>query len=291
MVWRSPEDQPGWARPLLLVVVAVAALVRSWRAGPYLETYYAAAVRSMSMSWHNFFFASFDPAGTVTLDKLPGAFWIQALSVRLFGVHTWAIVLPQVVEGVLSVMVIYRIVRRLSGPAAGLVAAGVLALSPAAVALDRGNISDTLMILLLLLGANSVTTAITARRWRASVAGRALGRARLPSQDDRSVDRPACPRVGLPRRCQGTVAPPGPPSRVDGGRDRVGLPQLDDRCHPRPVRVASVRRRKPEQLALPPGVRLQRIRQGRSALARTSNSRSRWVSGSHCLHLPGGTGC
>ena len=85
----------------------------------------------MSMSWHNFFFAAFDPAGTVTLDKLPGAFWIQALSVRMFGVHTWAIVLPQVVEGVLSVLVLYRIVRRLCGPVAGLLAAIVLALSPA----------------------------------------------------------------------------------------------------------------------------------------------------------------
>ena len=154
---------------MLLAVALVSAVLYAWRAGTYLEGYYAAAVRSMSMSWHNFFFAAFDPAGTVTLDKLPGAFWIQALSVRMFGVHTWAIVLPQVVEGVLSVLVLYRIVRRLCGPIAGLLAAIVLALSPATVALNRGNISDSLMVLLLLLAADSAVVAVTAGRWSSTL--------------------------------------------------------------------------------------------------------------------------
>ncbi|MGP0030846.1 MAG: ArnT family glycosyltransferase [Acidimicrobiales bacterium] len=166
VIWRSPEGQPGWSRPLLLVVALLAAALYTWRAGTYLELYYAAAVRSMSMSWHNFFFAAFDPDGTVTLDKLPGAFWLQALSVRAFGLHTWSIILPQVIEGVLSVLVVFRIVRRLSGPVAGILAAAVLALSPAAVALDRGNISDTLMILLLLLAADAAVTAVVTGRWR-----------------------------------------------------------------------------------------------------------------------------
>jgi len=161
----ASNEQPVCARPLLLLVALVSAVLYSWRAGAYLEVYYAATVRSMSMSWHNFVFAAFDPAGTVTLDKLPGAFWVQALSVRVFGLHTWAMLLPQVVEGVLSVLVIYRTVRRLSGPASGLIAAAVLALSPANVALDRGNISDTLMILLVLLAANSAVTAATTGRW------------------------------------------------------------------------------------------------------------------------------
>jgi 4-amino-4-deoxy-L-arabinose transferase-like glycosyltransferase len=150
-------------------VALVSAVLYTLRAGTYLEGYYAAAVRSMSMSWHNFFFGAFDPVATVTLDKLPGAFWVQALSVRAFGVHTWAIVLPQVVEGVLSVLVLYRIVRRLCGPAAGLLAAIVLALSPATVALDRGNISDTLMVLFLLLAADSVVGAVTAGRWSSTL--------------------------------------------------------------------------------------------------------------------------
>ncbi|HEY2723627.1 MAG TPA: glycosyltransferase family 39 protein [Pseudonocardiaceae bacterium] len=137
-----------------------------------LEPYYAAAVRSMAGSWHDSAFGAFDPAGTVTLDKLPGAFWVQALAARLLGVHTWTLVLPQVVEGVLTVLVLYRAVRRLGGPAAGLAAAVVLAASPSVVALNRGNISDSLMILLVVLAADAVSAALRdGRQWRLVAAG------------------------------------------------------------------------------------------------------------------------
>ncbi len=149
---------------MLLLVAASSVFLTTWRGATYLEGYYAAAVRSMSMSWHDFFFAAFDPAGTVSVDKLPGAFWLQALSVRAFGVNAWAIVLPQVVEGACSVLVLYRIVRRLCGPVAGLAAAIVMAVSPVTVALDRGNISDTLMVLLLLLAADATVAALTTGR-------------------------------------------------------------------------------------------------------------------------------
>ncbi len=144
----------------------VAAALYTWRSATYLEGYYAASVRSMSASWHDFVFGAFDPAGTVTLDKLPGALWVQALSVRAVGVSTWAIVLPQAVEGVLAVLVLHRTVRRLAGPVAAILAAAVLALSPAAVTLDRGNIPDSLMILLLLLAADATVRAVTTDRWR-----------------------------------------------------------------------------------------------------------------------------
>ena len=110
--------------PRCLAVAALAALAYAWGInGDVLETFYAGAVRSMSQSWHNFFFGAFDPWGTVSVDKLPGAFWVQALSVRLFGFHVWAFVLPQVVEGTLTVLVLYRAVRRVAGAGAGLVAA------------------------------------------------------------------------------------------------------------------------------------------------------------------------
>jgi 4-amino-4-deoxy-L-arabinose transferase-like glycosyltransferase len=112
------------------------------------------------MSWHDFIFGAFDPAGTMTVDKLPGALWLQALSVRAFGMHTWAVILPQVIEGILTVLVLYRAVARLAGPAAGLIAALVLAVSPATVALNRENISDSLLILLLVLAADAVSGAI-----------------------------------------------------------------------------------------------------------------------------------
>jgi 4-amino-4-deoxy-L-arabinose transferase-like glycosyltransferase len=151
-----------WPQRLALIAIAgLAGLSYAWALNrDPLEPYYAASVRSMSMSWHDFLFGAFDPAGTITLDKLPGAFWVQALAVRAFGVHTWAIVLPQVVEGVLTVLVLYRAVARLAGPMAGLIAAGVVAVSPATVALNRGNISDTLMILLVVLAADAVTSAL-----------------------------------------------------------------------------------------------------------------------------------
>jgi 4-amino-4-deoxy-L-arabinose transferase-like glycosyltransferase len=166
-VW-SPAGQRAWARPLLLVIAAVAAWSYAWDAARpvNIEIYYAAAVRSMTMGVSNFFFGAFDPAGTVTTDKLPGAFWLQAISAGLFGPHTWALVLPQVIEGTLTVLVLYRAVRRVAGPTAGLIAAGLLAISPATVALNRGNISDTLMILLAVLAADSVISAISTGRWR-----------------------------------------------------------------------------------------------------------------------------
>jgi 4-amino-4-deoxy-L-arabinose transferase-like glycosyltransferase len=78
----SPAGQPVWARPLLLVIAAVSAWSYAWQAARpvNVEIYYAAAVRSMTTSVSNFFFGAFDPARTVTTDKLPGAFWLQALS-------------------------------------------------------------------------------------------------------------------------------------------------------------------------------------------------------------------
>ena len=162
--WTSPPDQPRWARPSLLAIAVVSAGLYGWRLGSTTEIFYAAADRSMSMSWHNFFFAAFDPAATISIDKLPGAFWIQALSVRLFGAHTWALALPQVVEGVLSVLVLYRAVRRCAGPVAGIIAAAVLGISPATVTLNRGNVADSLLVLLLVLAVDALVSALRTGR-------------------------------------------------------------------------------------------------------------------------------
>ncbi len=174
-----PDPRRAWLRrSAIAVIAALAGLSYAWELGrDPLEPYYAAAVRSMSGSWHDFIFGAFDPAGTITLDKLPGAFWVQALSVRAFGYSTWAIILPQVVEGVITVLVLYRAVTRLAGPTAGLIATFVLAVSPAVVALDRGNISDSLMILLLVLAADAVSGAIArgGQWWRLILAGVYVG--------------------------------------------------------------------------------------------------------------------
>ncbi len=144
----------------------VAAVLYGWAAGhTALEPYYEASVRTMASSWHNFAFGAVDPAGTISLDKLPGAFWVQALSVRVFGFHGWSMALPQAVEGVLTIAVLYWVVGRLAGPTAGVLAAGLLALTPAAVGLNRGNISDSLMIFLLVLAAAAVVAAVSSGRW------------------------------------------------------------------------------------------------------------------------------
>ena len=165
--WRSPPDQPSWARPALLTITALAALAYAWGIGNVnLEPFYGSAARSMSESWSNWFFGAVDPWGTVSVDKLPGALWVQALSLRVFGFHLWAIVLPQVIEGCLTVLVLYRAVRRVAGPGAGLVAAAVLAVSPATILLNRGNISDSLLILLLVLAADATSRALMSGRPR-----------------------------------------------------------------------------------------------------------------------------
>ncbi len=165
--WQSPEGQPPWARPALLAIAAVAALSYAWGMnGAALASFYGAAARSMSASWHDFFFGAFDPAGTVTVDKLPGALWPQALSLRIFGFHVWAAVLPQVIEGALTVLVLFRAVRRVAGPVAGIVAAAALAASPVTVALNRGNVSDSLLILLTVLAADATCAALVSGRVR-----------------------------------------------------------------------------------------------------------------------------
>ena len=159
--WRSPAGQPAWARPALLAIAAVAAVAYGWgMARASVEPFYGAAARSMSQSWHDFIFGAFDPAGTITVDKLPGALWVQALSLRIFGFHIWALILPQVIEGVLTILVLYRAVRRLAGPVAGLTAAAALAVTPVTVLLGRGNVSDSLLILLLVLAADATSAAL-----------------------------------------------------------------------------------------------------------------------------------
>ncbi len=145
--------RPPWQWPALAGVLAVAAalnLIALGREG-YANGYYAAAVRSMLESWHNFFFVSFDPGGFVTIDKPPLGFWVQTASAKLFGFHGWSLLLPQALAGVLSVAVLFFIVRRRFGNVAGLLAALALALTPISVATNRNNTIDSQLVLSSLL--------------------------------------------------------------------------------------------------------------------------------------------
>jgi 4-amino-4-deoxy-L-arabinose transferase-like glycosyltransferase len=136
-------------RPELIGLIILAAVLNLWalsRNG-WANTYYAAAVRSMSSSWHNFLFASLDPSGVMTVDKPPLALWVQALSVRVFGYDSLSILVPQALMGVGSVVLLYDLVRRRFGRVGGFVGGLALAVTPITVAISRHNNPDALLVL------------------------------------------------------------------------------------------------------------------------------------------------
>lgn len=161
-----PATRAGtrWRMWTLVVICVVAALLYVWKIGDGQigNNYYSAAVKSMTRSFTNFLFGSFDPYGVFTVDKPPMSLWPQALSVLVFGYHGWALLLPQVVEGVAAVFLLHRTVRLWAGEEAGLLAALILALTPITVAIDRVNNPDTLLVLLLVAAAYAVTRSVQA---------------------------------------------------------------------------------------------------------------------------------
>jgi 4-amino-4-deoxy-L-arabinose transferase-like glycosyltransferase len=136
-------------RPELVALLAIAGFLNLWdlsRNG-WANGYYAAAVRSMISSWHNFLFASFDPSGVMTVDKPPLAFWVQALSAKIFGFSSWSILVPEALMGIASVALIYDLVRRRCGRVGGFIAGATLAITPITVAMSRHNNPDAAVIL------------------------------------------------------------------------------------------------------------------------------------------------
>ncbi len=117
----------------------------------YANAYYTSAVTSMAQSWHNFFYASFDPAGYVTVDKPPVTFWVQTIFACIFGVHGWSVILPQALAGVGSVLLMYKLVEPTFGKTAARLASLVMASTPVAVAVSRTNNIDSLLVFTLLL--------------------------------------------------------------------------------------------------------------------------------------------
>ncbi len=139
----------------LAVIILIAAFLRLWRIDQNGtgNSYYAACVRSMLMNWHNFFFVSFDPAGFVTVDKPPVSLWIQTAFAKLLGYRGFILILPQVLEGIGALALVYHLVRRRFGPWAALFSALLVAISPVSVAVDRYNNTDACLVLVLLFAA------------------------------------------------------------------------------------------------------------------------------------------
>jgi 4-amino-4-deoxy-L-arabinose transferase-like glycosyltransferase len=136
----------------------------------WANTFYSAGVKSMLGSLHNFLFASFDPGGLVTIDKPPLGVWTQLASAKLFGFTPLSLLLPEAILGTIAVAVLYLVLARRLGVAAGLAGALTLAVFPSFVAVSRDNGVDPLLILLMLLACAAALSAIESGRWRSLLA-------------------------------------------------------------------------------------------------------------------------
>jgi 4-amino-4-deoxy-L-arabinose transferase-like glycosyltransferase len=161
----------------LVVITALAAGLRLWSfADVPANPFYDAAVRSMSQSWHNFFYGAFEPSGQVSIDKIPVDLWLQVASTKLFGYNSTALRLPELLAGVLAVPLLYDLVRRVFGRPAGLAAATALAVLPLSVLTARSDTMDAVMMLLDVLAGWLVVRGTQRRRaWPIVAAGAVMG--------------------------------------------------------------------------------------------------------------------
>ncbi|MEU1211139.1 glycosyltransferase family 39 protein [Streptomyces sp. NPDC005790] len=181
-VRRGRPQDPRWARPAFLAMLLVIALAYLWNlsASGYANSFYSAAVQAGSRSWKAFFFGSLDSANAITVDKPPATLWPMALSVRIFGLNSWAILAPQVLMGVATAGVLYAAVRRRFSAAAGLITMAVFALTPVAALMFRFNNPDALLALLMTATVYCVLRALEGGRTKWLVwAGVAVGLAFL----------------------------------------------------------------------------------------------------------------
>jgi 4-amino-4-deoxy-L-arabinose transferase-like glycosyltransferase len=181
-LWRGRPEDPRWARPAFLALLALTAFVYLWdlSSSGYANSFYSAAVQAGGESWKAFFFGSSDAANSITVDKPPAALWPMALSVRLFGLNSWAILVPEALMGVAAVGLLYAAVRRRFSPAAGLIAGLSFAVTPVAALMFRFNNPDALLCLLMVAAVYCVLRALEDARTKwLLLAGVAFGLAFL----------------------------------------------------------------------------------------------------------------
>jgi len=156
-------------RVALFALLALTAIAYLWNLGASgdANSFYAAAVQAGTRSWKAFFFGSLDSSSFITTDKPPASIWVMALSGRIFGFSSWSMLVPQALEGVAAVGLLYAAVRRWFGSAAGLGAGLVLALTPVAALMFRFNNPDALLVMLLVASAYCLTRALerAGTRW------------------------------------------------------------------------------------------------------------------------------
>ena len=165
---RARPGDPVWARPALLGLLVGTGLL--YLAGlsrnGWGNEFYAAAVQAGTKSWKAFLFGSLDSSNFITVDKPAGFLWPMELSARVFGLNSWSLLIPQALEGVATVGVLYTTVRRWFGPLAGLIAGAIMALTPVATLMFRFDNPDALLVLLITLAAYATTRAIESGRTR-----------------------------------------------------------------------------------------------------------------------------
>lgn len=166
----------AWPRLALALIVVLAAALRLANLGElgYVNHYYSAGITSMLQSWHNFFFVAAEPGAAVSIDKPPVGLWLQAASAAIFGINAFGVLLPQILAGLGSIIVLNHLVRRKFGVVAGLLAALSLAVTPVVIATDRNNTIDSLLIFCLLLATWVFIKASETTKWRFLILGAVL---------------------------------------------------------------------------------------------------------------------
>src|SRR4029077_19735993 len=147
---RGAQRRNEWvALGLITLAAAVLRLLHLAQVSP--DPFYDAAARSMTLSWHNFFFGAFEPGASVSIDKPPIDLWLQVVSVKLFGFSSTTLKLPEAFAGTVTVPLLFACVRRLWGPLAGLAAALAIAVLPVEVITSRSDTMDAVMMALIVL--------------------------------------------------------------------------------------------------------------------------------------------
>ncbi|HET7667066.1 MAG TPA: glycosyltransferase family 39 protein [Mycobacterium sp.] len=169
---------PGSRVRVGVLLVATAALyLWNLSASGWANAFYSAAAQAGASDWTAMLFGSSDAANAITVDKTPASLWVVDVSVRLFGLNPWSVLVPQALEGVAAVALLYAAVRRASGDGAALFAGAVFALTPVAALIFRFNNPDALLVLLLVAAAYCVQRACEkdAGRWWLVAAGVLVG--------------------------------------------------------------------------------------------------------------------
>ncbi len=155
MIRRPPavfRGQPPWVAQALVVVLLAALALYAWRLGSSgITTYYASAAKSMASSWRAFAFGSLDPGSTWTLDKLSGFLIPEALAIKVFGFHPWVLDLPQVIEGLVTVLASYVIGTRWRGPVVGILVAVAMTVTPLLAAMFGHPTEDAMLTMAMVL--------------------------------------------------------------------------------------------------------------------------------------------